>query len=131
MVVLAAAALALGACGSNSKSGSAAGGRGGPQGPTAVGYGVVQQGSAPIVQDLPGRISAFQVSEVRPQISGVILRRLFREGSLVRQGQTLYQVDPSVYQAQAAQAQANLQSARANAEAARTLASRYRPLVQQ
>ena len=48
---------------------------------------------------------------------------------MVRQGQTLYQIDPSVYQAQAAQAQANLQSARASAEAARTLASRYAPLV--
>ena len=68
---------------------------------------------------------------MRPQISGVILRRLFREGSFVRQGQTLYQVDPSVYNAQAAQAQANLQSARAQAGAARTLASRYRPLVEQ
>jgi membrane fusion protein, multidrug efflux system len=48
---------------------------------------------------------------------------------LVRQGQTLYQIDPSIYNAQAAQAAANLQSARASAEAARTLAARYRPLV--
>ena len=61
----------------------------------------------------------------------MILRRLFREGSVVRQGQTLYQIDPSVYSAQAAQAAANLQSARASAEAARTLAARYRPLVAQ
>jgi membrane fusion protein (multidrug efflux system) len=70
------------------------------------------------------------VSEVRPQVSGVIQRRLFREGSFVRQGQTLYQIDPSVYNAQAAQASANLQSARASAEAARTKASRYKPLAQ-
>jgi membrane fusion protein (multidrug efflux system) len=56
---------------------------------------------------------------------------LFREGSVVQQGQTLYQIDPSIYSAQAAQAAANLQSARANAEAARTLAARYRPLVEQ
>jgi membrane fusion protein (multidrug efflux system) len=49
----------------------------------------------------------------------------------VRQGQTLYQIDPSIYSAQAAQAAANLQSARANAEAARTLAARYKPLVAQ
>ena len=87
------------------------------------------QGSAPILQDLPGRVSAYQVSDVRPQVSGVILRRLFREGSIVRQGQTLYQIDPSIYSAQAAQAAANLQSARASAEAARTLAARYAPLV--
>jgi membrane fusion protein (multidrug efflux system) len=61
----------------------------------------------------------------------VIQRRLFREGSVVHQGQTLYQIDPSVYNAQAAQAQANLQAARAQAEAARILASRYKPLVEQ
>ena len=104
-------------------------GRGGAKGPTTVGYVVVQQGSAPIEQELPGRVAAFQVSEVRPQVSGVILRRLFQEGSIVRQGQTLYQIDPSVYQAQSAQAAANLQSARANAVAARTRAARYKPLA--
>ena len=102
---------------------------GGGKGPTTVGYVIVQQGSAPIVQDLPARVTAFQVSDVRPQVSGLILRQLFREGSVVRQGQTLYQIDPSVYQAQAAQAAASLQSARANAAAARTLAARYKPLV--
>src|SRR6185369_14472052 len=88
-----------------------------------------QPASAPIEQLLPGRVAAYQVSEVRPQVSGVILRRLFREGSVVRQGQTLYQIDPSIYQAQAAQASANLQSARASAVAARTRASRYKPLA--
>ena len=126
------AALALVSCGGGDPAQRGGpGGRGGQHGPVTVGYVVVQQGSAPIVQDLPGRISAFQVSDVRPQVSGVIQRRLFREGSLVRQGQTLYQIDPSIYNAQAAQAQANLQAARAQSEAARTLASRYRPLVQQ
>ncbi|WP_231463146.1 efflux RND transporter periplasmic adaptor subunit [Sphingomonas sp. URHD0057] len=125
---LAGAALLLAACGS---SGDTAGGRGaGRGGPTQVGYVIVQQGSAPIEQQLPGRIAAFQVSEVRPQVSGVVQRRLFTEGSFVRQGQTLYQIDPSVYNAQAAQAQANLQSARASAEAARTRAARYKPLAQ-
>ena len=74
--------------------------------------------------DLPGRVSAFQVSDVRPQVSGVVQRRLFQEGSVVRQGQTLYQIDPSIYQAQAAQAQANLQSARA----APRLRARWPPL---
>jgi membrane fusion protein (multidrug efflux system) len=119
-------ALVLAACGSSSSSGS--GGRG-PQGPITVGYIVIQQGSAPIQQDLPARVNAYQVSDVRPQVNGIILHRLFKEGSIVRQGQTLYQIDPSMYRAQAAQAQANLQSARANAEAARTLAARYKPLV--
>jgi membrane fusion protein (multidrug efflux system) len=95
-----------------------------------VGYVVVQQGSAPIQQELTGRVAAYRVSEVRPQVSGVILRRLFREGSVVRQGQTLYQIDPSVYSAQAAQAAANLQSARASSEAARARAARYKPLAE-
>lgn len=126
-----AAALALASCGGSQSQDGGTGGRGGPKGPITVGFVVVQQGSAPIVQDLPGRVSAFQVSDVRPQVNGVILRRLFTEGSIVHQGQTLYQIDPSIYNAQAAQAQANLQSARAQAEAARTLASRYRPLVEQ
>jgi membrane fusion protein (multidrug efflux system) len=125
-------ALLLAACGGSADEGAGGrGGRGGPQGPTTVGYVVIQQGSAPIEQELPGRVAAYQVSQVRPQVSGVIQRRLFREGSVVRQGQTLYQIDPSIYNAQAAQAQANLQSARAQAEAARTLVSRYRPLVEQ
>ena len=129
-VPIAIAALLLLACGSGG-NGQTSGGRGGPQGPITVGYVVVQQGSAPIQQELPARVNAFQVSQVRPQVSGVIQRRYFQEGSIVRQGQTLYQIDPSIYSAQAAQAAANLQSARANAEAARTLAARYKPLVEQ
>ena len=121
-------ALFLASCGSAGTE--AGGGRGGPGGPTQVGFVVVEPGSAPIQQQLSGRVAAYQVSEVRPQVSGVIVRRMFREGSVVRQGQTLYQIDPSIYNAQAAQAQANLQSARASAEAARTRASRYKPLAE-
>lgn len=132
-----AAVLLLSACGgggsgsqSNGRMGSATGARG-ARGETTVGYVVVQQGTAPIFTELPGRVSAYQISEVRPQVNGVIIHRLFKEGSVVKQGQTLYQIDPSIYQAQASQAQANLQSARAQAVAARTLADRYAPLVKQ
>src|SRR6185369_17154533 len=124
---IAAACAALVACGSGDAQNSSGGGRGGT--PT-VGYVIVQQGSAPIEQELPGRVAAYQVSEVRPQVSGVILRRLFKEGSIVQQGQTLYQIDPSVYQAAASQASANLQSARATAQAAQTRAARYKPLAE-
>jgi membrane fusion protein (multidrug efflux system) len=126
--------LLLAACGSGSsyeQGGGGRGGRGGLGGPVTVGFVVVQQGSAPLQQELPGRVAAYQVSDVRPQVSGVIQRRLFKEGSIVRQGQTLYQIDPSIYSAQQAQASANLQSARANAVAARTKAARYKPLAQQ
>jgi len=124
------AALLLAACG-GSGQGQAGGGSGrdGQRGPAQVGFVVVQQGSAPLQQELPGRVAAYQVSDVRPQVSGVIQRRLFREGSIVRQGQTLYQIDASIYAAQQAQAAANLQSARASAVAARTRAQRYEPLA--
>ncbi|HLO19882.1 MAG TPA: efflux RND transporter periplasmic adaptor subunit [Sphingomicrobium sp.] len=134
-IAVVAVALLLSACGSGSddasRVGRGRGERGGPTGPVTVGYVVIQQGSAPLEQELPGRVAAYQISGVRPQVNGVIQRRLFKEGSIVRQGQTLYQIDPSVYNAQAAQAAANLQSARAQAEAARTLAARYKPLVEQ
>jgi membrane fusion protein (multidrug efflux system) len=113
------------ACG----SGSADDNKAGQGGPIQVGYVVIQPSSAPVEQSLPGRVAAFQISEVRPQVSGVITRRLFAEGSIVHQGQTLYQIDPSLYQAQVSQAAANLQSARASAEAARARAERYRPLA--
>ncbi|MGE5564033.1 MAG: efflux RND transporter periplasmic adaptor subunit [Bacillota bacterium] len=123
-------ALLLAAC-SGGEDPQGRGGRGGPKGPVTVGYVVVQQGSAPLEQELPARISAYQISDVRPQVNGVVQRRLFQEGSYVRQGQTLYQIDPSIYNAQAAQAAANLQAARAQSQAARTLVNRYAPLVKQ
>jgi membrane fusion protein (multidrug efflux system) len=127
-----AAVLLLAGCGSggDQANGSARGGPGGAQGPAKVGYVIIQEGSAPIEQQLPARVAAFQMSEVRPQVSGVVRRRLFREGSFVRQGQTLYQIDASLYQAEVSRAAANLQSARASAEAARARATRYRPLAQ-
>jgi membrane fusion protein (multidrug efflux system) len=101
----------------------------GAGGPAQVGYVVVQPSNVPMVTELSGRVTAFQTSEVRPQVAGIVQRRMFTEGSIVRAGQTLYQIDPSLYQAQASEAQANLQSARANAEAARVRADRYRPLA--
>lgn len=118
--------LALAACTSSEAQTGRSGTAGGS---VPVGYVTAQASNVPIVQDLPGRVAAFQISEVRPQVSGVILRRLFQEGSIVRQGQTLYEIDPSLYHAAAAQASANLQSARASAEAANALATRYKPLA--
>ena len=131
MLAACASALMLASCGSGGGAGAGKGhgGRGGMMGPTTVGYVVVQPGSAPIEQQLTGRVNAYQIADVRPQVSGVIRRRYFQEGALVRQGQTLYQIDPSQYQAAAAQAAANLSSARANAQAAEALAGRYKPLV--
>lgn len=101
----------------------------GASGPAEVGYVVVQQTSVAVVTELSGRTSAYQTSEVRPQVSGIIRRRLFVEGSLVHKGQTLYEIDPSLYRAATNQAAANLASAQANAEATRVKAERYKPLA--
>lgn len=104
--------------------------KGGPgKGPTTVGYIVVQPTGVPLTTELTGRAVAYQSSEVRPQISGVIEKRLFTEGAFVKQGQPLYQIDPSLYRASVNQAQADVDSARANREAADALAERYKPLV--
>ena len=85
----------------------------GQRGPTQVGFVVVQRTSVPVQSLLGGRTVAFEISEVRPQVNGVIRRRYFTEGSYVRQGQPLYQIDPSLYRAAVNQAQANVASARA------------------
>lgn len=102
-----------------------------PSKPTPeAGYIVVTAQAVEIPTELAGRTAAFETSDVRPQVSGIILARLFQEGALVRQGQTLYQIDPSVYQATAAQASANLASAQAVHDAAAAKEARYRPLSQ-
>jgi membrane fusion protein (multidrug efflux system) len=94
-----------------------------------VGYIVVQPSAVPVAVTLSGRTVAFETSEVRPQVTGVIVKRLFTEGSLVRAGQPLYQIDPSLYRAAVNQASADLASARATAEAASAKAQRYKPLA--
>jgi membrane fusion protein (multidrug efflux system) len=98
--------------------------------PPEAGYVVVQPKSVAMMVELPGRTSAYETSEVRPQVSGVIQARLFTEGSIVHKGQTLYQIDPSLYRASVSQAQANLQAAQATREAAVVKADRYKPLAQ-
>ena len=118
--------LLLGGCGSTAQT---KGGRGADKGPAEVGYIVAQQSSVPIVTELAGRTAAYQSSEVRPQVSGLIRHRFFTEGSLVRKGQPLYQIDPSLYRASTDQARANLASAAANAEATQIKAERYKPLA--
>jgi len=121
----------IGGCSRASEDGQGGGrgGRGGG-GTPEVGYVVVQPTSVALSTELAGRTVPFAVSEVRPQVSGVIQKRLFTEGGYVRAGQTLYQIDPSIYRASAAQAEANVTAAQASAQAARTLADRYKPLAQ-
>lgn len=123
--MVAACLLALAAC-----SGGGDQGKQGKGGTPTVGYVVVQPTSVPELSELAGRVVAYQSSEVRPQVSGIIRRQLFTEGSVVRAGQALYQVDASLYQAAANEARANLNSAIARADAARALANRYKPLAE-
>ncbi|GAA0455097.1 MULTISPECIES: efflux RND transporter periplasmic adaptor subunit [Sphingomonas] len=123
-----AAALLLAGC-SHEEEQEKGGGRGGARGPAQVGFVVVQPTSVAQTVELNARVTAYEQSEVRPQVAGVIRRRFFTEGSIVRRGQTLYEIDPRIYSAAVSEAQANLQSARANAEATRVNAERLRPLA--
>ena len=77
---------------------------------------------------LPGRTSAFRVAEVRPQVGGIVVKRLFREGSDVKAGQILYQIDPATYEASLASAKAAYARAQASETTARIKAERYRDL---
>lgn len=84
-----------------------------------------------IATELPGRTSPFEVAEIRPQVSGIIVKRLFTEGGHVRQGQQLYQIDPAPYQAALDEAEATLARARANLTATATRARRIAALAKE
>lgn len=123
MAALCLLAGALAGCGSKAEEGDA--GRKAPQ----VGFITVQPTQVALANTLSGRTVAFETSEVRPQITGIIRQRLFTEGANVRAGQPLYQIDPSLYRAAANEASASLASARASADAAVARADRYKPLA--
>lgn len=90
----------------------------------------VQPRRVSLFTELPGRTAAFRVAEVRPQVSGIVLKRLFTEGGEVTAGQQLYQIDPATYQAAVQSAQADLAKARANVKSIEAKAVRYADLVQ-
>lgn len=85
----------------------------------------------PLTRDLAGRTVPFVVAEVRPQATGIVEKRLFEEGSLVKEGQVLYQLDDASYRAARAAAAANLARAQASARSARLAAERSTELVAQ
>ncbi|MCW3797578.1 efflux RND transporter periplasmic adaptor subunit [Sphingomonas sp. BN140010] len=120
----------LAGCGSEQSAAQGQGQGRGRGGPTQVGFVVVSATAVPVINQLGGRTVAFETSEVRPQVGGLVQRRLFTEGSYVKQGQPLYQIDPSLYRASVNEANANVASARAAADAAQARANRYRPLAQ-
>jgi membrane fusion protein, multidrug efflux system len=118
-------ALILAGCGGESQQQQQAGPPPTPQ------VGVVQVSQQPVVltTELPGRTSAYETSEVRPQVNGIVLARLFQEGDFVAKGQALYRIDPAPYQAQVASARAAVARARAAIASSRALARRYGELV--
>lgn len=118
----AAVLLALAACGSGQQ-------QQGPAGPPPVGYVVVTEQPVTLTTELPGRTTAYETSDVRPQVNGLITARLFEEGDFVTKGQALYRIDPAPYQAQVANARAALARARAAIASTAALARRYGELV--
>ena len=93
--------------------------------------GVVTLKAAPVnmTTELPGRTSAYRVAEVRPQVSGIILKRNFVEGTDIKAGESLYQIDPAPYQATYNSAIGDLAKAQANARIAQVTLNRYKPLL--
>jgi membrane fusion protein (multidrug efflux system) len=100
-----------------------------PKPPPEVGYVVLHAQPVTLVSDLPGRVTAYESSDVRPQINGVIRRRTFTEGSIVRAGQVLYEIEDAPYRAAVLSAQGLLAEAEANIRATQLQADRYRDLV--
>lgn len=118
LTAAAALSLALAAC---HKADSQAGAPARPAPEVAV-Y-TVQAQDVPLTSTLPGRTAVFRVSEVRPQVTGILQKRLFDEGTEVKAGQPLYQIDPATYRATLDQAEATLESAR-------LLSERYDRLIE-
>lgn len=116
--------LALFACEDGSKAGP-----GGASGLREVAVVTLQPRREVYTTELAGRIASFQVAEVRPQVGGILQKRLFTEGSDVRAGQALYQIDPATYEAALESAEAALLKAEANVAPARLKAERFRELL--
>ena len=118
--MLVAAALVLTACGKD---------QGGPPPPPEVSIITLKPRAIEITDQLPGRTTAFRVAEVRPQVTGVVQRRLFTEGTEVKAGQQLFQIDSGSYRAALSSAEAALKRAEAQAVTAKLLQERYEPLI--
>lgn len=133
MAATLAAALALAACGKDDGAAGAAAagaGAGGQQAPRIpVGVVTAAPANVGIVTELPGRVEASRTAQVRARAAGILQKRLFREGSDVKAGQPLFEIDAAPYQAALQSAQATLAQAQAQADQASTQLERYRPLA--
>ncbi len=134
LLVMALAALVAG-CGAKTDNAPAAAGGKGPGaggGPPLVDVGVVTVQLRPVglVTELPGRLEASRVAQVRARAAGILQKRLFTEGSDVKAGQPLFKIDPAPYQMAVAGAQATLARAQASLAMATAQAERYKPLLE-
>jgi multidrug efflux system membrane fusion protein len=120
-LLCAVAMLALSACGGEAPQG--------PPPPAAVSVVKVAPAPVAIADELPGRVVAFRVAEIRPQVSGIIQRRLFEQGSEVREGQPLFQINPAPFRADAGSAAATVRRAEATLARAKLQENRLAPLV--
>jgi membrane fusion protein (multidrug efflux system) len=100
-----------------------------PQRPPDVTVAPARHASVPVTVELPGRTNPFRVAQVRARVDGIVLKREFMQGSDVRAGQRLYQIDPAPYRAALANARASLGRAQANVAAVNAQAARYGKLV--
>ena len=118
----------LASCGQKAPDAGAPGGGGPP--PAEVGVITVAPQAVGLATELPGRLEASRVAQVRARAAGILQKRLFKEGSDVKAGQPLFLIDPAPYQASAASAQASLARAQANLAQTAAQAERYKPLVE-
>ncbi len=125
--VAAASAAFIAACGQGA---GGAGGQGGQMPPTQVGVVTVQPAGVTLAADLPGRLEAWRTAQVRARVTGVVKKRLFNEGSVVKAGQSLFQVDDAVYRAALDSALATQAKAEAALAQAQALLERNRPLAE-
>ncbi len=117
--------LSLSACGDGQQAGGAAQ----QMPPAQVNFEYAEVKDVPVSTYLTGRATAVRTAEVRPQVSGIILKRLFTEGTVVQEGQQLYQIDPAVYEAQLASAKAELARAQATYNTNKLRYDRYANLI--
>jgi membrane fusion protein (multidrug efflux system) len=104
-------------------------GQGGPPPSPEVATVTIEPQELELTTELPGRTSAYLVAEIRPQVTGIVQKRLFREGSDVKAGQLLYQIDPAPFQVAYDSAKASLGKAEANLPSIRARAERYQELI--
>jgi membrane fusion protein (multidrug efflux system) len=124
-----AALLLLSACGDKTAGAPGAAGPGGPRPPPEVGVISAKFEPVALLTELPGRVEPVRVAQVRARVNGVVLKRMFTEGSEVKAGQALFQIDPAPYAAALNSARASLGKAEANLTQAASQAERYKPLA--